>query len=258
MIDIFCRASKHQTAATQALDKGISEESRILQHDSTPNNRGRLCIVWGTRRIPQLRQYYKTIVVIERGYFNDRTKYYSFGIGGLNGRANFNNVNSKPDRWIKHGTGLHTWNRNGDYYLVMGQVSGDMSISRVNIDAWYRKVTDELLEKTDRPVYFRPHPLSRQYVNGLSTMDGDLSTALSGACGVITYNSNSGVDAMLAGVPTMAQDRGSMIWGVCAKSVNQLIDYAYPDRSQWAYNLAYTQWTLEELKDGTAWNHLCH
>jgi hypothetical protein len=258
MIDLITTGSSHQTTAMEALSKGIDEKTSIINVNRLSPTMADTCVCWGVRHMNLLKPYYKKIVVIERGYFNDRMTHYSFGVGGLNGNADFNNANSKPDRWIKHGTGLHTWNRNGEYYLVMGQVSGDMSISGINIDAWYRKITDELLEKTDMPVYFRPHPLSRQYGSGLSIMNGSLSDALSGACGVITYNSNSGVDAILSGAPTMAQDRGSMTWDICAKSVNQLLDYDYPDRSQWAYNLAYTQWTLDELKDGTAWNHLCH
>ena len=258
MIDLITTGSGHQTKAMEALSKGIDEETNIINVNRLSPTTAETCVCWGIRHMNLLKPYYKNIVVVERGYFNDRMSHYSFGIGGLNGRADFKNVNSNPDRWLKHGVDINDWNHNGEYYLVMGQVSGDMSISGVNIDAWYRKITDELLEKTDKPVYFRAHPLSRQYVSGLSTMEGELHIALRNACGVVTYNSNSGVDAILAGVPTMAQDRGSMAWGVCAKSVNQLIDYTYSDRTQWAYNLAYTQWTLDELTDGTAWNHLCH
>jgi hypothetical protein len=29
-----------------------------------------------------------------------------------------------------------------------------------------------------------------------------------------------------------------------------------PPREQWLNDLAYTQWTLEELKSGEAWKHL--
>ena len=256
MIDLITTGSDHQTKAMEALSKGIDEKTSIINVNRLAPTTAETCVCWGVRHIALLKPYYKKIVVIERGYFKDRMIHYSLGVGGLNGRADFNNNYSKSDRWINAGIELKNWKRSGEYYLVMGQVDGDMSIKDVDINNWYRHISGELLEKTDKPIYFRAHPLSRKYIDCLSTMDGDLHVALSNACGVITYNSNSGVDAILAGVPTMAQDRGSMTWGVCAKSVNQLIDYAYPDRNQWAYNLAYTQWTLDELKDGTAWGHL--
>lgn len=258
MIDLITTGTSHQTTAMEALSKGIDAKTNIINVNRLTATVSETCVCWGVRHIALLKPYYKKIVVVERGYFKDRMAYYSLGIGGLNGRADFNNNNSPSDRWLNHGVDIKDWNRDGEYYIVMGQVDGDQSIKGVDMNNWYRKISDELMEKTDKPVYFRAHPLSRKYIDCLQTMEGELSVALSNACGVVTYNSNSGVDAILSGVPTMAQDRGSMTWGVCAKSVNQLIDYTYPGRAQWAYNLAYTQWNIDELIDGTAWNHLCH
>ena len=258
MIDLITTGSDHQTKAMEALSKGIDDKTNIINVNRLSATIAETCVCWGVRHMALLKPYYKKIVVVERGYFNDRMTYYSLGIGGLNGHADFNNKNSHADRWLKNGPDIKQWKSGGDYYLVMGQVDGDQSIKGVNMNNWYRKIADELMEKTDKPVYYRAHPLSRKYIDCLQTMDGDLDTALINACGVITYNSNSGVDAILAGVPTMTQDRGAMAYSIAAHNVNQLIDFDYPDRDQWLYNLAYTQWTLKELENGTAWNHLCH
>jgi hypothetical protein len=51
-------------------------------------------------------------------------------------------------------------------------------------------------------------------VPGAPILDGELADALSGAAVVVTYNSNTGVDALLAGKSVTAADKGSMIWGV--------------------------------------------
>ena len=45
-----------------------------------------------------------------------------------------------------------------------------------------------------------------------------------------------------------------------SKFTNDLSNLENPnlsfDRNQWAYNLAYTQWTREEMEEGKAWSHL--
>ena len=115
--------------------------------------------------------------------------------------------------------------------------------------------TNELKQLTDKPVYFRKHPQARERTD-LISIDGELQQTLNRCAGVITYNSNSGVDALIAGVPTMASDIGSMAWPVASKSLEQLLEFNYPDRMQWLNNLAYTQWTIDEVMDGSAWKHL--
>ncbi len=56
--------------------------------------------------------------------------------------------------------------------------------------------------------------------------------ALAGARAVITFNSNTGVEAVLAGKPTVAIDEGSMAWPVTA---HEIIDYPKePNRLTWA------------------------
>jgi hypothetical protein len=73
---------------------------------------------------------------------------------------------------------------------------------------------------------------------------------------VVTWNSNSAVEAAIYGKPVFAFDEGSMVWEIANKSLLDLDTPKYPDRKQWANNLAYCQWTLEEIRNGDAWRHL--
>lgn len=68
---------------------------------------------------------------------------------------------------------------------------------------------------------------------------------------VITWNSNTAVEAVIAGVPAVAVDRGSMAWDVSGRDVNAAPPR--PDRRAWADRLTWCQWTAQELADGTAW-----
>jgi len=192
-------------------------------------------------------------LVAERGYMGDRMKWTSLGFNGLNGRAEFH-VDAKDSLRFQqyHFEKLHPWKDDGDYILIMGQVHGDASIDGVDIHQWASSIVNRY--KFDCPVYFRPHPLSRHVApECLNTRNGKLRTALAGARAVITYNSNSGVDAVLAGVPTVATDRGSMVWDVSSRTAAL---FKTPNRTQWAAELAWCQWLPEEIKNGDAWDHL--
>lgn len=260
MTDLYTNGAAHQTSAMKLLMSGMSGsyELRFLDQAKRFKPSSDACVIWGTRELINMRTLYDTVYVLERGYFNDRTKYYSLGINGLNGRADFRNNNSSSDRRKLHGPNLKRWRSEGNYYVIMGQVPGDMSLSNVDICEWYTQVYDELLTLGSAPpVYFRAHPLSLGNPTCIPTIDGPLETCLREAAGVVTFNSNTGVDAALAGVPIMCADRGAMAWDVAAHSLEQLLDFHYPDRVQWAYNLAYTQWTADELSNGSAWRHIC-
>jgi len=69
----------------------------------------------------------------------------------------------------------------------------------------------------------------------------------------VTFNSNSGVDAALAGVPVVAMDEGSMAWQVAGHRIGEIV---FPDREKWAHDLAFAQWDVEEITSGEAWEHL--
>jgi hypothetical protein len=79
---------------------------------------------------------------------------------------------------------------------------------------------------------------------------------LKGAHAIVTFNSNAAVDAVIAGIPAFAMDQGSMAWDVTEHDLARIEQPIRPDRDQWAAELAYTQWTQDEMARGWAWHHL--
>jgi hypothetical protein len=224
-----------------------------------------LAVVWGHRdkALHEIqRAHGGRYLVLERAYIGDiheRRRWTSSGYDGLNGRADFCNENSPPDRWEKYFSDvIKPWKTGGDYTLVMGQVPGDSSLQGVDIDGWYEEAAANLKAEWSKPVRFRPHPVAVERnqvgeVHGTTLDAGSLANALDGAACVATWNSNTGVDAVLAGVPVIACDRGSMAWSVSARDYSHC---ARPEREQWAANLAYCQWLEEEIASGETWEHL--
>ncbi|KKL23175.1 hypothetical protein LCGC14_2428000, partial [marine sediment metagenome] len=125
--------------------------------------------------------------------------------------------------------------------------------SHIDLGKWYA----EIISKTQAPVMFRPHPLDLSWraPDGVKITSGTLEQDMAGAIAVITFSSTVGVDALIAGKPTVAYDPISMVYNVVPHRI-QLTSLVEPDRAQWAYNLAYTQWSKDEIESGLAWDHL--
>lgn len=193
----------------------------------------------------------KPVIVIDSGYVK-RDKYFMVGLNGLNGRADFKNQSCPSDRWESLGVELRPWREDGGYVLVCGQIPWDASVQDTNHQAWCHDTINRLGQTTTKEIKFRPHPKFAPVP--LPPLDDELS----GAHAVVTYSSNSAVDAALAGVPVFADDIGSMAWPIANKSFAWIDAPVKPDRQQWANNLAYTQWTRQEMQEGTPWQHLMH
>ena len=194
-------------------------------------------------------------LVMEAGYFGDRLGFASVGWNGLNGRADFKNQDMPGDRWEKHGVDIKPWH-NGEYILVAGQVQGDAAVNGIDLKRRYTEIINQLKTITNREVVFRPHPYSSPIPDGVTVSHGSLESDLAGAKCLVAINSNTTVDAAIAGTPVVALDEGSMAWPVSAHELEGVLIPRRPDRHQWLNNLAYCQWTENEIRAGHAWEHL--
>ncbi len=228
----------------------------IFQH--IPPTDSDCAVVWGERKRVRIvnNGFKKPVLVAERAYLGDRFSWTSLGWDGLNGHARFNEV-FEYDRFARHfAADMKPWCDNSKgYALIMGQVMGDMSLVNVDIIQWYKGIATRLW-KEGWDIRFRPHPESdrkgheRPRVPFSQVAEGSLDEALSGAGIVVAYNSNSLVDAVMAGVPIYAGDKGSMVYGLASRNFNPV----RTDRKQRLNEIANVQWTIDELADGSAWN----
>lgn len=226
-----------------------------------------LAIFWGHKQyriIKAQRQCKADYMVMERAYVGDRFKFISLGYNGLNGSAEFHNADSPADRWEKHfgAEWLKPWlpDGSGDYVLLIGQVARDASVRNICISAWLAGMAKSIKAAYPHlPVRYRPHPDDvrkghARPIPGTKYSTRKLAEDLSGAICVVTYNSNTGVDAVLAGVPVVVCNQGSMVFGLGPRLPKDPLKR--PDRTQWARNIAYCQWLPDEIASGEAWDHL--
>ena len=201
------------------------------------------------------------VIVLETGYINrgdGENHHYAAGWNGLNGRANFKTKGVDGERWKKLNTQLRPYSR-GEKILLCGQVPWDASCEGSDHKKWVKTTAAMLKKVTDRPIVVRPHPLAVDALPPI--LDCEYSTApleadFLTAHAVVTWNSNTAVDALIWGKPVFAFDEGSMAWDIANKSLLDIDTPEYPRRETWANELAYKQWTTEEMRQGLAWKHL--
>lgn len=202
------------------------------------------------------------VLVAERGYIK-RAAYVSLGWDAINGRADFCNQDSPPDRWRLLRQPLRDWQTDTEGPVILaGQVPWDASVQMHDHVEWCRKIYSHLRRRRI-DVEFRPHPkaLKRGAVYHrqlpIPSAIPNLRATLRRARAAVTFSSNFGVDAVLAGVPTIAMDEGSMVYGYAGSDLRALDVNTLPfDRTAWANDIAYAQWTPAEIALGQAWEHI--
>ena len=219
-----------------------------------------VAVIWSWKQprvINRQREAAKHVLVLERGFLQPRNQWVSLSWDGFNGRGSFPGAADGGARWDRHfGHMLKPWRETvGGNALLIGQVPGDAALFGQDIVAWTQDFSARLLGLGFQ-VTFRPHPLSPiPCPPGAILSVNSLATDLATAGFVVTYNSTTAVEAILAGVPAVVMDAGSVAYPMASHGLEEPL--RYPDRTAWCHDLAWRQWTLGELADGSAWQHAC-
>lgn len=247
--------SAHQSEHAVAMQKGLSQHglrASIVAKASVSECAKRV-VCWGWRLGEQLRNMGREVLVMERGYIGDRFRWTSLAWNGLNGRGQFGRIpDDDGERFQKHFLELYRpWDAQGWYTLIVGQVRGDASLQGRDLTPWYAQQA----KRHSGEIWFRPHPeaLRRGHQDtppdGATIDVGPLDLSLEAARRVVTFNSNTGVESVLAGKPTFVEDEGSMAWPMRGEREPA-------GRAPWAAQLAWKQWTIDEIESGFAWEHV--
>jgi hypothetical protein len=249
--------ARHQCEHAAALRNGLARHnvtSDIITHINQAKSDIVAC--WGWRAGQVFRKMGTRVLVIERGYVGDRFQWSSLGWDGLNGNAIMPKVDDGGKRFHEFFAHLYQpESKAGEYALLIGQVPRDAALGGRDLSNWYLDTAKACERTYGLPTLFRGHPRAPfgSYPKGLVTTQGDLANHLRSAAVVVTYNSNTGVESVLAGKPTISFDSGSMAWDVTAHQIGERYE---GDRLKWAYEMAWKQWQVSEIDDGTALEHI--
>jgi hypothetical protein len=130
-----------------------------------------------------------------------------------------------------------------------------------DIASWVNSTVNALRQHSDRPIKIRCHP---RYPVSLKTDaiitqpkkisgtydDFDFDESLDDAWAVINWNSSPAVTAALGGVPVFTSPK-SRAAPIATLDLSLIENPRRPDREQWANDLAWTEWTLDEIHRGS-------
>lgn len=216
--------------------------------------------------------------------------YYTLGWYHFLRNGEFNNAKSPSDRWLRiqeeQEIEVKPWRTKkseSSTALLCLQKAGDSTLNTLyetfpKYSRWVYGVTKAItFNHPDLPVIIRPHIKTgtKAYHKTIQNIDqAKLSgtwfkrTQFEGGAGlqkdfdkawfVIAYNSNVLTQAVLEGIPSYCFDRNGMAYPACLpyKNLSKPHKAKDIDRTQWLRDSAYTQWTIAEIRDGQAWDHL--
>jgi hypothetical protein len=189
------------------------------------------------------------VFVIDYGYVRRtnhahdwRTGHWQVSLGGLNRIPRFS---CNPDRFEALGIEVAK-ERGGDpngYVLLCVQTTGDAShgMDEKALQRWC-----EAQRARWPALLIRPHPLQEHLDYGLPVCPAKtLDEALGGARLVVTGNSNTGHDALIAGVPVVDTVPGAAWADLAGEELP-----SYERRLDHFHRSAYGQWTWQEFRSG--------
>jgi hypothetical protein len=168
-----------------------------------------------------------------------------------------NDLIKRPDdRFRKLQIQLHNWKKGGKKILIAKPDEKPMKFYGLELDEWLKETIETIKKYTDRPVVVRERVKSRteRMVNNSlkEALDDDVHC-------LITFNSNSATEAVMYGYPAFTLSPSHAAAPVTSQDLSEIETPFYPDRSfvyDWACHLAYGQFHINELKDGSAWRIL--
>lgn len=254
-ISVFWGSGPHQEAHGKAFAAGLERHGQPFQWFHGEEATGDLIVCWGWAHGKRWRAKGRNVLVMERGHLQPRFEWCSLGFNGLGGLGTYVPCQDDGERFRLHfGHMIRPWRlRPGGYALVIGQVPTDQSLHGINIRSW---ILERIAEhrKNGQPVLYRQHPLDKTPFDAPAPRHaGTLEDAFLGAAFCETFTSTTAVESVLSGIPAVSSHPGSMAWPVSSRPGELLV---MPDRQQWANELAWSQFQLEEMETGFAWEHL--
>lgn len=161
------------------------------------------------------------------------------------------------DRWQKLDVKLRPWQINEDGHILIAHQHTE-AFDGHNRQPWFHETLRRIRGLTDRLLILRPHPRDKKRDGlppGCLVSTRAFRDDLEKAYAVVTYDSNMAVDALLYGIPVFTGGKTKADPLACF-DIERINDPLKPDRQQWAHDLAYCQWSVNELRAGFPWRHL--
>ena len=260
--------ARNSTPIFQAFAQALHDrDHEVVQHSMDADVAVIWSVLWQGRMKPNqgVWEYYRSsgrpVIVLEVGGLR-RGHTWRIGLNGVNGSATFGAKGMDSTRATSLGLKLEPWRYRGDHIIVATQhYNSQQWAGKPPVQQWVKEVIDQIRQYSTRPIIVRSHPRASisLSVPGVivqppqhipETYDCyDFSTALDQAWAVVNWNSNPGIESTIKGVPAFVGST-SLAAPVANIDLACIESPQRPDRQQWFNDLAYTEWTVEEITAG--------
>jgi hypothetical protein len=216
-------------------------------------------------------------LMVDKGYML-RGTHMRFSVDGIHpwylGREPYTDARLK-----KFGIAPLPRHRGGDYILFAGSSQKYCDFHELGDASDYaEKICGQLLnvvrtkDSLNTRVIYRPKPswwgrlTHKRIPQGVvfSGPDQDIAALLPKCRCVVTHGSNTGIEALIAGIPVVTTATGpdtSPIYSIVGHDLNQVLDPPFPSdeaRRQRLSELAWAQFSFDEIASSFAWSSVRH
>jgi hypothetical protein len=248
--------SKYKVIAS-AMCAGIracGDEAEIFQIDGEQPDAD-VAVSYGWKRNRVLHRY-PQFAYADLGYWC-RATHFRLAVNGWS-----------PDSYVLAGLSAHRlasfgvqvqpWRGGGREVLLVGASAKSMCEHGYSYLEWETAMARALVSRGLR-VAFRPKPtdLDRMpiQVEGVTYDERPLLEALNAASCVVTHHSNVAIDALVHGVPAYCELGAGAAFSVQSNEISAAPP-RLEGREQFLADVAWLQWSLDEMRSGAAWAHL--
>lgn len=226
---------------TSTVAAGGSEhvDPRRLPSEGTPVFVGMVPVL--ADRLREAQQQGRQYLALDNGYFRPYRQGGYFR-GTVDGLQQETVLSASPDRFQALEIQIEPWKKAGGHILVVLQSRLWFEMFVGCRDVWLAKTLAEIRKHTDREIRVREKPAKH------GPLVHPLGVDLDDAWAVVALSSNVMVQALIKGIPVvpMAPCAATPLGTPMARIETPV----YADREPWAWSLAASQWTLEEMISG--------
>jgi hypothetical protein len=190
-------------------------------------------------------------------------------LNGINRAADFGSGAIDTDRPNKLKLKLKPWRKDGEHILICAQHSkSEQWRNMPTLERWLHDTIIELRKNSQRPIVIRSHPrcpvrdnfrmFDRVTLQNPVHIDGtydDFYLDFSNCWAVISWSSNPGPQAVIAGIPAFV-GFDSLAYDVANHDLANIESPHMPNRDNWLLNYAHTEWTVDEIRSGIPFKRL--
>lgn len=161
-------------------------------------------------------------------------------------------IQRPPDRFLKVLRGFPAWKKDGRKILLAAPDEKPCKFYGIHQKVWVKETVELIKQYTDRPVVIRDRIKSRtdrmKVASLKEALDDDVFA-------LVTFNSNSAVESIFHGIPAFTLAPVHAAAPVSLQDLSKIETPFYASEEEldkWARHLAYGQFHVRELKDGSA------